>query len=247
MQRRGLVRLEGYSFLGVSILGLGFIPLIAFSGRVDPSISIQQSQLVWFAFAAICIAGAIAGARPSSCSRASTTDTTSHDRTEALGGAMNGTQALSREGHHYSCDAYSQHVVSVRGRVYCAGCTGLAIGGLTAGAGSLLHLAPGFSVGTGIFPFWFGFVGVAVGLLQHPVYRILNVRNGFVRIAVNMMFVNGAFLILFGADQMASSLSMDVYILMIVLVWISTRVIMSRSEHSRICSECPKIPCSGRK
>ena len=247
MQKRSLVRLEGHWFLGLSLLGLGFIPLILFSGRTSPSMSAQQSQLVWLAFTAICIAGTIAGVRPSGCSRSSKTNATGHDRTEGSGETMNGTRVVLREGHHYSCGAYSGHVVSVRKRVYCAGCTGLVIGGLTAGAGSLLHLVIGPPLGIGIVSFWFGFVGVAIGLLQHPVYRALKVQDGFARIVVNIAFVDGAFLILLGADQLAGSFPLDVYIIMMVLLWISTRVTTSRSEHSRICSECPEPSCNGRK
>jgi hypothetical protein len=246
MQKPSRGRQEAYCFLGISLLGLGIIPLIAFSGRTGPTISIQQSQLVWLAFAAICVAGAIAGMRPSSYSRAPTSDARAHDGTEETGGIRNNTRVVYREGHHYSCDAYSGHVISIHKRVYCAGCTGLAVGGLTAGVGSLFHLVTDFSSGAGMLLFWFGFTGVAIGLFQHPIYRILRLQNGYVRIAVNVLFVNGAFLLLFGADELTSSISLDVYILMIILLWISARVAMSKTEHTRICNECPELSCSGR-
>jgi hypothetical protein len=61
-----------------------------------------------------------------------------------------------------------------------------------------------------------------------------------------VLFVNGAFLLLLGADQLVRSLSLDTYILIVIVFWISTRVVMSRSEHRRICAECPELSCTGR-
>jgi len=107
-------------------------------------------------------------------------------------------------------------------------------------------MTAGLSLGSGMLLFWLGFTGVAVGLLQHPLYRVLGVQNGFVRVGVNVLFVNGAFLLLTGADQLVQSLSLDTYILIVILFWISTRVVMSRREHLRICAECPELSCTGR-
>lgn len=242
---RGSSGMQAYWYLAVSLLSLGLIPLITFSGNVSQAMSSDHSRLVWSGFTLICIAGTIAGIRPSSCSRSSESAKT---RGTAEQPRVNHSEirVVDRKGHHYSCEHYSGHVISTRSRVFCAGCTGLALGGTIAAAGSLLHMITGFSYGSGMLLFWFGFTGVAIGLLQHPLYRVLGVQNGFVRIGVNVLFVNGAFLLLYGADQLVHSLSLDTYILIVILFWISTRVVMSRREHLRICTECPEQSCTGR-
>jgi hypothetical protein len=234
--------IQAYWFLAVSLLSLGFIPAIVFSGSVGPAMTRWQSQIVWFAFIAVCISGTLAGVRPSGCSRRSA-DTRSR---EGLGESQQVNKedgAICRRGHHYSCSSYAGHIISFGDRVYCAGCTGLALGGTIAATGSAVYLISGATLGSSVLLFWLGFVGVAVGLLQHPIYRAFKVKNGFVRIGVNVAFVNGAFLVLLAVTELAGNFGIDAYVLLVILFWISTRIAMSRGEHLRICAECPELHC----
>ncbi len=240
---RGSSRMQAYWFLAVSLLSLGFIPAIVFSGSVGPAISRWQSQIVWYAFIAVCISGTLAGVRPSGCSRRSA-DTRSR---RGLGESQQANKedgAVYRRGHHYSCSSYAGHVISFGGRVYCAGCTGLALGGTIAATGSAMYLISGITLGSSVLLFWLGFAGVAVGLLQHPIYRALKVKNGLVRVGVNVAFVNGAFLVLLAVTELAGNFGIDAYVLLVILFWISTRIVMSRSEHSRICAKCTELHCN---
>jgi hypothetical protein len=147
-------------------------------------------------------------------------------------------------GHHYSCDSFSDHVLRVGGNIYCAGCTGLTTGAIIAILGGLVYFFFGVPFLSEVAIFWAGFAGVFLGLVQHQFYRLFSIRNGFVRFSLNVVFVVGAFLLLVGANRITGDLSVDLYVICVILLWIFTRIVMSKGEHERICMQCDVETCS---
>jgi len=225
-----------------SLTVLVMIPLIVFRIMIDSPGQATYSQLAGSIFIIICLLGAIVGVRPSSFSRPRleqkglmVLDDSQESETHK--------QRPTLQGHHHSCDQFSDHVLNIRTKVFCAGCTGLTTGAVISIYGGILYFFLGIPLVNEFLVFWVGFLGVFVGILQHQLYRALAVRNGFIRFTLNVVFVLGAFLLLVGADQIAGSFAVDIYILCVILLWIINRIMKSSSEHERICTHCDIESC----
>jgi hypothetical protein len=227
-------------FLSLSALSL--IPLILLRVIIDSPGPATHSQVVGSIFIIICLLGAVVGIRPSSFSRKGlqqegqiVLDSSQEIETH--------TQRPTLRGHHHSCDQFSDHVLNIGPTVFCAGCTGLTTGAVLSIYGAFLYFFLGISLINEFLVFWIGFAGVFVGITQHHLYRALSVRSGFIRYILNVVFVLGAFFLLVGANQIVGYILVDVYILCVILLWIFNRIMMSSSEHERICKQCDIESC----
>jgi hypothetical protein len=120
----------------------------------------------------------------------------------------------------------------VDGQPFCAACTGLLLGGIVALIGTGLYFFVGWDLRQ--LDFWYvlaGQAGVFLGFIQ------LKFR-GYVRLVVNALFVFGTFLTLVGIDKLVANLFVDLYLIGLVIFWLWTRIIISRWDHQRTCSEC---------
>lgn len=228
--------------LSLSLIGLGLLPFILLSP--PPNLVIPwQNQLLGTAFTIICILGIIAAISPSHCSQYSKRKNRQELQITEKRSPPVTTNPIRKEGHHPTCDHYSNHVIRVRSRIYCAGCTGLATGAILAVLGSVLFF---FGTLRFIFPvmiYWLGWVFVAVGLLQHFIYRLIPVQRSVTRFLINVIFVVGAFFLLASVVQLTDSFILGTYLLVLILFWIFTRIIMSRRSHQRICAQCGTTDC----
>lgn len=226
----------------LSLIALALIPLIVYRTMTDPSGLVSQPQIVGLIFITICLLGSIAGVRPSSFSRpvSRTSNQNELGKSDVIEVVQ---QKPLLRGHHYSCDSYSDHVLRIGNNVFCAGCTGLTTGAVLAIIGGLAYFFFGISFGSGFILFWVGFSGVLVGLVQHQLYKILSIKSGFFRFILNVIFVLGSFLVLVGANQITGDFTVDFYILCVILLWILNRIMMSKSEHERICMQCDDETC----
>jgi len=243
MSETGPSKSLSFWFQVFSFIALVLIPLIVVRTMMTSPGVVSQPQFLGLTFIIICVLGAIAGVRPSSFSRSGShksrqkegNDSQDHDRLE---------QKPILRGHHYSCDSFSDHVLRIGSNVYCAGCTGLTTGAIIAILGSLVYFFLGVTILDELVVFWVGFSGVFIGLVQHRIYRSLSIKNGFFRFVLNVIFVVGAFLVLVGADRITGDLTVDLYIVCAILLWILTRIVMSKGEHERICKRCDDETCS---
>jgi hypothetical protein len=76
-----------------------------------------------------------------------------------------------------------------------------------------------------------GQLGFVLGLLQFKF-------KGWTRVGANVVFVLGSCLMLIAIDQLVRSVFVDVYLIALILVWIITRMMISRWDHYRICLRC---------
>lgn len=242
MSERGSSKSLSFWLQIISLTALALIPLIVFRTIIDTPGPATYSQLVGSIFIIICLLGAIVGVRPSSFSRPSL----QQEGQMALDDSQESETHKQRptlQGHHHSCNQFSDHVLNIRTKVFCAGCTGLTTGAVISIYGAILYFFLDIVLVNEFLVFWVGGLGVFVGILQHHLYRALAVRNGFIRFTLNVVFVLGAFLLLVGANQIAGSLAVDIYILCVILLWITNRIMMSSSEHERICMHCDVESC----
>ena len=221
-----------------SLTALALIPLIVFRTIFGSPGPATYPQLVGSIFIIICLLGAIVGVRPSSFSRTGFQQTSQMALDDSQERETH-KQGPPLQGHHHSCDQFSDHVLNIGTKVYCAGCTGLTTGAVIAIYGAMLYFFGGIPLVNEFLVFWVGFVGI----LQHQLYRALAIRNGFIRFTLNVVFVLGAFFLLVGANQIAGSLAVDIYILCVILLWIFNRIMKSSSEHERTCTYCDIESC----
>jgi len=202
-------------------------------GSADP---LPRKIVVGLAFSAICVLGVVAAIRPGPCSRLAgfrSGGGPPAQANEPAAGAKN-------EGHHPCCGAFRTHVFAIQGQTLCVGCLGLSIGGLAALAGAVLYFFGDYDIwGHGILPFWLGAMGVAVGLLQ---FWPLGLDRKALRFLASASFALGAFLIVSKVDELAQSLAVDLFLMLLVGLWILTRIALSNWDHRRICGSCTR-PC----
>jgi hypothetical protein len=229
----------GPFFLVTSLVGLCLLAAMVFTIPPSETHLSWQGPIVGSLFVLICLSGIVAGISPSTCSgliKSATRD----GRQTALTSSKQ-SEVKESKGHHPDCGRFSTHTFQFRGRTYCAGCTGLIVGAVASIFGTIgyLTLRPQFE-GIGGMLFWLGFLGVALGLLQH---NLPIVERSYTHLLLNVVFVFGAFLLLVGMMEMGSSLIIEAYFLVLALYWILTRVMLSQEEHQKTCDECGRTAC----
>jgi hypothetical protein len=187
-----------------------------------------QKQLVGIAFTALCASGAIAAVSPNNCVLTSE----AHPNQTTWKSNEGKSPQRHTKGHHPDCREFSAHTLRFNDRTYCAACSGLFAGALVA----LLVAVPYFFLGSkfddvSVLAVTSGQTGVMMGLIQ------FKLKHWF-RSLANALFVVGGCLVLIGTDQYAHNFSIDIYLFAVLLLWISTRVVISEWDHSRICKRC---------
>jgi len=232
-------RLASFALTTSSLICLLLIVALTLLSKAPIPSSKQPAMSL---FIVIDCLGAVAAVLPSRCSRVF-----HHRHTRPYSSAEKdernpkGKPAILK-GHHPTCRGFSTHVINVGDRTYCAGCSGLLIGALTAIAASIAYSTAVFRFeAEAISMFCFGSVMVLVGLLQ---YMKPFMMKGSIHFALNMSFVIGAFFLLVGVIEISGDLSIEMYLLAITLYWILIRILMSDREHERICAECEQRSCT---
>jgi hypothetical protein len=222
--------------VAVSAFGFFVILMLAWRGTGFTGTLSWRKPLVGSVFASICILGIILALSPMKCS-----ETLSHRR--RMETTVSSTQASTfpgtTRGHHYDCSRFSAHVIRIKGQVFCAACTGLLLGAVGALFGTILYFFTGWETRQiGPLAVLIGVAAMALGFLQLKF-------GGLARSMLNAGFVLGAFLILFGIDESAASLLIDLFSIVLISFWLFTRILLSQWDHWRICRAC-LIPCNVR-
>lgn len=223
-------------FVGVSLFGSATTLILAFSSQQSTDNLIWRKPLIGSLFMLICIIGITVALMPQKCSGRAhsrqtqkpvipTTNTTSIHK------------SFSRfEGHHPDCGRFTAHTVTSGKHVFCAACIGLLVGASIAIVGACVYFFAFLEIGNANY--WTvaaGQVGTVIGLAQ------LKFKS-YARSTANAVFVVGSFLTLAGIDSILRSFYADLYVLALIVFWLSTRISMSQWDHSRICQEC-NMPC----
>jgi len=199
-----------------------------------------QKEITGMIFVIICLLGILIGVFPSKCLgilHFRIPNVASRKKEQNVSKMTEG----KFSGHHPTCHQFKSHVLHLKGKTFCVGCTGLVIGAIISIFGSLLYFFLDFYVKYDIFVFLLGFFGVFCGLLQ---YRIPKMDSSKAHLFLNVTFVLGTFLLLIGVDKITSNFFLELYLLIIILFWIITRIILSQFEHKRICAVCDLKKCT---
>jgi hypothetical protein len=210
-----------YIHLSISYIGL-FILVILNSFKYEKFL--YQDFIIWSIFLIITILGIIAGIVPQRCLKL-------HRKNQSV--TVN--ESMIFLGHHPTCGNFSSHVIKFGNDFFCGGCSGLVTGAIISVFSSILYLSIGRNIlYNSPLLFWTGFSSVFIGLLQHK----LSFNNRFLHFFLNLTFVLGPFFLLLGIDLQKGGFFPELYLLMLSIYWIITRITLSKIEHDKICSNC---------
>lgn len=215
--------------VAVSIFGIILIIALTFNppSILEPESIPWRKTLICSIFSLICFFGIIAALFPKQCSK------TFH---------FKGKADLSRKfrdnfkGHHPACKEFSAHIINLNNHVLCAACSGMILGASIALGGIACYLSGLWQIENVSKPLIFiGVAGVTFGFLQLKLW-------GFARLILNATFVFGAFLIVIGFDDLTQNLFLDLFLILLIIFWLFTRIELSRWDHLKICQRCT-LPC----
>lgn len=140
-----------------------------------------------------------------------------------------------RQGHHPDCKQFKSHTISVKNKLFCAGCLGLAIGSIVAIFLFLLYL---FFINflPNIFHFF-----VTMGLLFVFILYleiILPIKNAYVHMISNIFFVIGFLFITIGIFEITGNIIYTAVSILILFLFLDTRIQLSSYRHFLICADC---------
>ena len=231
------------AFTASSLICLILIAWLTVSYK--PAGTVLPKQVVIIVFMGICLLGGLAALLPSKCSKLTLhKQLDDKNQLKKVGTIQDDQKAIVYEGHHPSCGKFIPHVLKIRNKAYCAGCSGLLTGALIAIFGSLAYAVNVFAVHAGgIFVFWFGFSAVLLGLLQYakPLMSV-----SWVHFILNVLLVVGSFFILIGVIETNGTVLVEMYFLVTTMYWILARIVLSDLEHQRICKMCASSLCGYR-
>lgn len=219
------------SSLGLFLTGM----LTVYPPRVHETL-LWRKPLIGTIFGLICVFGLLAVFFPRRCSRVFDFGKKKPSRPDLGKFASHGTSSTLR-GHHPNCGNFSAHLFRMGDKTFCAACTGLLLGGLSALVGTLLYFFSDwrFEANSPLIV-CVGILGVGFGLFQFKSRR-------FVRLLLNIFFVLGTFFILIGVDKLVHSVAVDLFLVALTLFWLFTRISLSQWDHERICYACKVATC----
>ncbi len=215
-------------YVTVSLIGVLIILIIVLKPLPMSNGFPFMKTLIGVIFNAVCLTGVFAALFPKKCSKL---------LFKEEGNAESPQRKV--KGHHPDCEAFSTHVVRIRGHTLCAACTGLLIGGISAMLFSTAYFSGFLSLGEAVSQL------ILIGVLGVVLVFLGQMVKGFTRLLLNMFFPIGSMLILIGVDKLFENVFLDIFLNALIVFWILTRITVSSWSHSKTCSKC-KSPCAGR-
>ena len=212
--------------VAVSIFGLSLVPVLLLQPSLQAYLSPLRRPLVGAIYSVVCIAGVVAVFYPGKCRMMFQKPNVSPKYSKTS------ESAVKLKGHHPDCEKFSANRITIGGSVFCAACSGLLIGAIVAMVGVVLFSLGFFVLGTGSF--WVlvaGEVLMLVGLAQIKM-------RGYIKMAVNALFVVGSSISLIVADLAAQSLLVDTYVIGLIVFTLWLRILLSEWNNKKMCVGC---------
>lgn len=215
------------SAICISIFGLFIVLTFLVKPQIFHDTFFWRKPVIGSIFSLICVCGIVAALFPSQCSK--------YFQLEKKVNRVHTTPRktyLNFKGHHPTCREFSTHIIHINNHTLCAACTGLLLGGFLALITTTLYFFCGWRIeGISFYSISLGVSSIAIGFFQLKF-------KGFFRLVLNTLFVLGAFLILSGIEELAKSLVIDLFLIVLVIFWLLTRILLSEWDHMRICASC---------
>jgi len=225
--------------ISVSIFGLVLSTFFVFNTSTLEDDFAYRNLVIGSAFAAVCLLGIFAALFPSSClTLPQFWKSNRQDRS-----TLNIHETALRS-HHPFCENYSTHILSIGNMKFCATCSGLLVGAILALLGTGLYFFGSLSIGDPAILVLTGAVGVSLGLLQSALPKF---SGGLTRFFASILFVVGTFLMLAGIDMAVKNTAIDLFFIVLSVLWILTKITLSQRDHRLTCSMCSEKSCRYNK
>ncbi len=212
--------------VAVAVFGLALVPFLVIQPNLQVDSSSFRRPFVGALYSIVCVLGIVAVFYPSKCRMMFQKPNASPDSTKVS------TLPVQLSGHHPNCEEFSANRITIRGKAFCAACSGLLVGAIA----SL----------TGIVLFSLGFFGIEAGslwiLVVGEVFMLVGLAQvklgGYVKMAMNALFVVGSCISLVVTDIVGQNLLIDLYVLGLIIYTLWLRISLSEWNNKRICMEC---------
>ncbi len=211
--------------VAVSVFGLAIAPLLLLQPNLQGDQSPIRHPLVGALYSVVCVLGIVAVFYPGKCRMM-------FQKPNLFPSKKSSASTVQVKGHHPDCEKFSANRITIRGSVFCAACTGLLIGAIVAIVGVVLFSLGFFDLGTGsLWVLAAGEVLMLVGLAQIKM-------SGYVKMAVNALFVVGSWISLVATDLAGQSLLVDLYVIGLIVFMLCFRILLSEWNNKKICVAC---------
>lgn len=225
-------------FICLSFFGLFLVGTLSVYPPTTQGNFLWRKPLIGSVFSLICILGIFAAVFPKQCSRLFDFVTRGKwGRSSIDVFASHGIPSTTR-GHHPDCKNFFPHVFRIGNRTFCTACTGLLLGGLATLVGTILYFFGEWTITlNSSLLVWVGLLGIGLGLFQ------FKARRTAIRLSLNTFFVWGTFLVLVGVDKLVQDVFADMFLVLLAVFWLYTRILLSEWDHRRICYMCNASSC----
>jgi len=243
MTRIGGSNLTVLSLITISLIGLVLALMLLLYTPTSQDFPWRR-PIVGSTYTSICVLGAIAVFFPKKCSQTLNPKSWKTALTMTNGASQPEERKTTTlfgfkltHGHHPNCESFRNHEFQIENKTFCAGCMGLLIGALASLVTvSAYFLSPVRLDEVAIPLIGLGFITVLAGLLT----PILITARSTTRLAMNALLILGMSSILVGADTLLHSTQIDLYLISLDVLWLTTRISLSQTSHERICTYCTR-------
>jgi len=218
------------SYLGLSVAGAALLVVfVLMTPAPTHTLVLLEKMIVAGVFIASCVVGISFSLRPNWVRLfISQKENTVKNHSEAL--------QRSFWGHHPDCKTFENHRVIYLDKTWCAGCLGLLIGCLLSIILMILYVVVPFQQPPTISRLLF-FLGLLVMALVY-LEIILGSRHSIIHVLSNGMLILSFFIITASIVELSGKVEYGLYTILLCILWLDTRIQLSRWHHRRLCSSC---------
>jgi hypothetical protein len=146
---------------------------------------------------------------------------------------------LKIKGHHPVCKQFINHTITINKKTYCAGCFGLALGGIISTILMIIYIFYiDFVSSSNILFFPIVFILITLIYLELLIIK----RHPLLHIVSNILLIICFFIITISILEITGDVRNSLIGILLSFLWLDTRIQLSKWKHTRICLKC-KNPC----
>jgi hypothetical protein len=209
-----------------AVLGLALVPILLLQPDLHGDTVPLRRPVIAVLYSAVCVLGIVAVFYPGKCRLMFQKPNAASDPAKPASNEM------QLRGHHPDCEKFSGNRITIGSSVYCAACSGLLVGAVVA-----LGVIVLFSLG--LFGAAWGNLWVLVAGEVLMLAGLAQIKaRGYVKLAVNALFVVGSSLCLVASDSIMQNFLVDAYVLMLIVYLLWFRILLSEWNNKRTCLVC---------
>lgn len=228
MKQRNIV----FQYIIFSIISASLILILTFFGSSNENLLVLTDKLIiglFFIFS--CLIGISLAIYPGWIKRKIKTKSQNTTKNKQK-------NVRKREGHHPDCSKFKGHTLKTKNKVYCAGCLGLAIGCIISIVIVIIYVLITLNYSSDIFQYLILIGFIIIGFVFIEI--LINNRNIFIHILSNSLLVISFLIILISITELTKSISYGIICIVLSILWMDTRIQLSKWHHSTICKKCDK-------